>query len=325
MPSRAPGRPHQIIAVRQVIDGNRSAAAVSTRLAASFPNLQHLVMCGIAGGVPSTGYDIRLGDVVSSTRGIIDYDHVRSGDDGDQLRRSLEGLSKLILDADGSLEAMERLGRATWFQELDRADLPSGFRNPSTSNAVPTVHRGAIGSADRLLRNAALRDRLASRFGMIAVEMEGSGIAVGSDLNGLHWYVVRGISDLADGTKNDDFHPYASLGAAAYVRSLLSQLASPRGTAEVPGDGFGTIISALTPLLSDEQDRRTVLRRLPERIRTQVPTRDTARVQAVALADTCERFHGGGVSLLDAVSSVAGDNPDFPRFAEAMRLHWRGR
>lgn len=325
MPSRVPGRSHHVIAVRQVIDGNRSAAAVCTRLAASFPYLRHLVMCGIAGGVPSAAHDIRLGDVASSTRGVIDYDHVRSEAGGDRLRRSLEGLSKLILDADGSLETAERLGRATWFQSLDRSDLPAGFRNPSASNAAPTVHRGAIGSADRLVRNVALRDRLASEFDMIAVEMEGAGIAVGSDLNGLHWYVVRGISDLADGAKNDDFHPYASLVAAAYVRSLLGELAPPSGEAEAPGGGFGEIVSALTPLLSDEQNRRTVLRRLPERIGTQVPTRDTARVQAVALADTCERFPGGGESLLEAVSSVAGDDPGFPRFAEAMRLYWRGR
>jgi hypothetical protein len=187
------------------------------------------------------------------------------------------------------------------------------------------VHRGAIGSADRLLRNASLRDRLAREFGMIAFEMEGSGIAVGSDLNGLRWYVVRGISDLADSSKNDNFHPYASLAAAAYVRSLLGELPPPGNPAEVPGGGFSAIVSALTSLLNDEQQRRTILRRLPEWIGTQVPIQDTARLQAVALAHTCERFPGGGESLLDAVNVVAGDDPDFPTFAESMRINWRGR
>jgi len=321
MPSRVPGRLHHVIAVRQVIDGNRSAAVVSTRLASSFPNLRHLVMCGIAGGVPSEGHDVRIGDVVSSTEGIIDYDHVRSDGGGDRLRRSLEGLSKVILDADKSLETKDKLGRANWSQILDRPGLPPSFRR---SSQAPAVHRGAIGSADRLLRNAVLRDRLGSRYGILAVEMEGSGIAVGSDLNGLYWYVVRGIADLADGAKNDLFHPSASLAAAAYVRSLVGELPPPPGAAEAPGNGFGVIVSALTPLLSNEQNRWTILRRLPERIRTQVPSRDTARVQAVALADTCERFPGGGQSLLDAVALVAGDDPDFPKFAEAMRRHWRG-
>ena len=230
-------------------------------------------------------------------------------------------MSKLLLDADGNLETREKLGQATWPSLLDRPNLPPAFRGPPSA---PAVHRGAIGSADRLLRNAVLRDHLASEYGILAVEMEGSGIAVASDLNGLYWYVVRGIADLADGAKNDLFHPYAALVAAAYVRALLGELNPPPGTANLPGDGFAVIISALTLLLDDEQDRRTVLRRLPERIRTQVPSRDTARVQAVALADTCERFDGGGQSLLDAVGAVAGGHPRFPDFAKAMRLHWRG-
>jgi nucleoside phosphorylase len=326
IPSRVPERPHHIVAVSQVIDGNRSAAAVSTRLASSFPALRNVVMCGIAGGVPSGEHDIRLGDVVTSAKGIVDYDHVRSEAGGDRLRRSLDGLSKLMLDADRSLEGAERLGGTDWARALGRAERFRGFRSPPSTSSAPTVHRGAIGSADRLLRNAALRDRLATEFGLIAVEMEGAGIAVGSDLSGLHWYVVRGIADLADGAKNDLYHPYASLAAAAYVRSLLAQVAPPpnftTGTAET---GFASLIDALTPLLSDEQNRRTILRRLPARIGNQVPTRDTARVQAVALADTCERFPGGGQSLLEAVSSVAGDDPDFPAFADAMRRHWRGR
>ncbi|GAA2507774.1 hypothetical protein Ahu01nite_059400 [Winogradskya humida] len=314
VPSRVQGQPHHVIAVQQVIDGNRSAAAVSARLAASFPGVRHLIMCGIAGGVPSAGHDIRIGDVVSSTRGIVDYDHVRSEAGGDRLRRPVEGLSKLLLSADQRLEAAERAGRATWFQALE-----------APFDRKPAVHRGAIGSADRLLRNAALRDRLAREFGVIAVEMEAAGLAVGADLNGLHWYVVRGISDLADGTKSDDYHKYAASTAAAYVRSLLHEVAPPSGHAEVSEDGFGAIVSALTLLLSDEQNRRTILRRLPANIRTQVPNRDTARIQAVELVGTCERFPGGGESLLDAVGAVAADDPDFPMFTEALRLHWRGR
>lgn len=324
MPSRVAGRPHRIVAVRQVIDGNRSAAAVSTRLATSFPGLRDLVMCGIAGGIPTAGHDVKLGDVVSATHGVIDYDHVRSEAAGDRIRRSLEGLSKRFLGADGNLDADERLGRSTWHQALARPGVPPQFRHPAAATAPPTVHRGAIGSADRLLNHLALRDRLAREHGMIAVEMEGSGIAVGSDLSGLHWYVVRGISDLADGSKNDVFQPYAALVAAAYVRALLGELDPPAG-ASVDGGGFNTIVTTLTALLTDEQNRRSVLDRLPDRIRTQVPSRDTARVQAVTLASTCERFPGGGRSLLEAVSAVAGTDPDFADFAEAMRRHWRGR
>src|SRR5262249_59749362 len=53
-------------------------------------------------------------------------------------------------------------------------------------------------------------------------EMEGWGVAVGADLHDRHWCVVRGVADYCDDrTKNDLWHRYASLTAAAYTRSLL--------------------------------------------------------------------------------------------------------
>src|SRR5687767_12089720 len=94
MPSRGGGR-HTVVIASQVQDGNRGAAAICAGLARSFPNLRHIVLCGIAGGFPQSG--LRLGDVVSASDGIVDYDHVRSLPEGDQLRRPVEGMSKVLL------------------------------------------------------------------------------------------------------------------------------------------------------------------------------------------------------------------------------------
>ena len=86
---------------------------------------------------------------------------------------------------------------------------------------MPSVHFGAIGSAERLLRDAARRDELARRYGIKGVEMEGSGLAVGASLRGVPWFVVRGVSDYCDKLKDDTWREYASLTSAAFVAVLL--------------------------------------------------------------------------------------------------------
>jgi nucleoside phosphorylase len=60
--------------------GTVSAASVVSRMRLTFPRLQFGLMVGIGGGVPSSGNDIRLGDVVVSKPdgkhgGVIQYDY----------------------------------------------------------------------------------------------------------------------------------------------------------------------------------------------------------------------------------------------------------
>src|SRR5262249_4475507 len=185
VPSRDPDRPHRVVVATQVQDGTRNAAAICTNMARSFPSLRCIVMSGIAAGVPAPRAPerhVRLGDIVSATGGVVDYDHVRPVDGTDRGGRRREGLSKALLRADRGVETNELAGNRPWLELIDgtRRPVPPDFARPPGATGWPRVHRGAIGSADRLLRDARKRDEIAARYGGRAVEMEGSGIAVGT-------------------------------------------------------------------------------------------------------------------------------------------------
>jgi nucleoside phosphorylase/tetratricopeptide (TPR) repeat protein len=247
--SSDPKRPHQVVVTILPQDGTRNASAVTVDLVRSFPTVRCVIMCGIAGGVPAPGSPerhVRLGDVVVASEGVIDYDHVRTVDGHDQLRRPTEGLSRDLLRAMRELQVGAISGERPWELWLEPGGSSSStfFARPSDSSDVvfqggtvvkhpsrrssghvrgkPLVHYAAIGSADRLLRDEVRRDEIAERYRIKAVEMEASGIAVSTTLHSIHWFVVRGIADYCDNVgKNDKWHPYASLAAAAYVRALL--------------------------------------------------------------------------------------------------------
>jgi nucleoside phosphorylase len=89
---------------------------------------------------------------------------------------------------------------------------------------MPRIHRGLIGSANVLLKDAQYRDELRDRLGVRAIEMEGSGVADGAWLDGVGYLVIRGICDYCDGNKNDLWQGYAALAAAAYARAVLEVL-----------------------------------------------------------------------------------------------------
>lgn len=336
MPSRDGGR-HTVVIASQVQDGNRGAAAICAGLARSFPSLRHIVLCGIAGGFPQNG--LRLGDIVSASDGIVDYDHVRSLPGGDQLRRPVEGMSKVLLAADREILTQEALGSRPWLAHLAERRVPPLFARPlavtdprrSDRPDGPIVHRGSIGSADRLVRSARVRDQLATRFGVMAAEMEGSGVAVGADLHGVHWYVVRGISDYCDESKNDRWQPYAALAAASYVRALLAEvsagLPASRAAGQQPREsGLNAIVDVLLslPVIEEEHQRQTLIRQLPPRIRTQIPSHQVPRLHVITLIQTCERFPDGADELMRALETTMGsDAPELDRVRSVIGQHWR--
>jgi nucleoside phosphorylase len=255
MPSNDPGRPHRVAMVVLSQDGTRHAAATCADLLRTFPCVRCVVMTGIAGGIPSVtepDKHVRLGDVVVATQ-IVDYGAYRQEPRGRRSRRPPEGLiSSRLRRAAVELQLAAAQGHRPWERWLDPEHTPAAghFRRPPDETDVllvrgirvehpdrslsahpagrPKIHYGAVGSADVLMRDELTRDDLTEEHGgLVAVEMEASGIAAGTAEHELSWFMVRGIADYSANGKNDIWHGYASYAAAAYLRALLERAQPP--------------------------------------------------------------------------------------------------
>jgi nucleoside phosphorylase len=356
VPSRDPLRPHVIALAQQTSDGTRDAAWLCGHMPHTFTGLRTIAMCGIAGGVPGKG--VELGDIVVATE-VVDYRHERLVDGKHTVRANLQQPGTVWVNADHEVEAYELKGVAPWMPLLDGANVL--FRRPTAGR--PRAHRKRVGSADLLVRDAVFRDGLASEYGIVAFEMEGAGIAIGTHLGDRPWFMVRGIADHGDNaTKNDAWHPYASLTAAAYLRSVLAQCepflpgtqgsgtqrpAPHRPATQGPGGkrpaahGPGTThpgsggldpLDAMTKALvglsvmQDDMQRRAVLNQLPARIRTQIPENAVGRLHIIGLVQACERFPDGLSELLSALGrTLDRESAEFVAVERVLRANWSGR
>jgi nucleoside phosphorylase len=79
-----------------------------------------------------------------------------------------------------------------------------------------------IGTSDRSLRDARVRDELAAVHNVLAFEMEARGLSTAAGLAGCEWLVVRGISDYGDRYADATWRRYAAAAAAGYVAALLA-------------------------------------------------------------------------------------------------------
>lgn len=83
---------------------------------------------------------------------------------------------------------------------------------------VVKIHYGTIGSSNSLMKVVDERKQYADDpdLRILCFEMEAAGL-----VNTIPCLVIRGICDYADSHKNDEWHKYAALAAAAYTRELL--------------------------------------------------------------------------------------------------------
>jgi hypothetical protein len=81
------------------------------------------------------------------------------------------------------------------------------------------VWYGSIGSGEKLMKNATIRDQLRDKHDIIGLEMEAAGT-----MNRIPVGVIRGVCDYADKHKNWDWQPYAAAMAAAYGKAVLSEI-----------------------------------------------------------------------------------------------------
>ncbi|PQK10157.1 hypothetical protein BB8028_0002g04810 [Beauveria bassiana] len=91
----------------------------------------------------------------------------------------------------------------------------------------PTVHYGLIASANRLMKNAELRDQYANERDILCFEMEAGGLN-----SHFPCLVICGICNYADTHKNKKWQGYAAMTAAAYAKDLLRGIPANKLEAE---------------------------------------------------------------------------------------------
>lgn len=242
------------------VDGLVPAANVAKDMARTFPALRIGLMVGTGGGIPnlSKGVDVRLGDIVvskpvKSWGGVIQYDKRKALEGGKvELKGQLNQPPSVLLKTLTMLSARHamRPSKVSAFMSdaLERNPMmkESGFEMPADPDCfhcgvcgqdiesfdvecgkhhakrkqrrstTPAIHYGVIASGNQVVKAATLRDQLRDEFYALCVEMEAAGL-----MNEFPCLVIRGICNYADSHKNDTWHSYAALAAAAFAKELL--------------------------------------------------------------------------------------------------------
>lgn len=238
--------------------GTNPAADVASNMKRSFPHLRICLLVGIGGGVPSQN-DIRLGDVVVSKRhganpGVLPYDMEKALDKGVfQINGCLDSAPRRVRSVLSEMQSDPALAKdplKDYLQQIQDLDeeyrypgagsdtlyMPSyvhavGERTctncspdneqqrPPRQSSQPVIHYGTIASGNKVIRDAATRDRWGEEHNVLCFEMEAAGI-----MNTLPSLIIRGICDYCDSHKNKLWQKYAAASAAAFAKLLLSHI-----------------------------------------------------------------------------------------------------
>jgi nucleoside phosphorylase len=209
-----------------------------------FPNLEAGILVGIAAGIPSATRDIRLGDVAvavpnGNCSGIIGYDLVKVEEERIRIKQWQNSTHPLLRSSITIIQVRGNRPGSGFTRHLDVLEGAPDFKKPGPvlpstefSNPFyrdhPIAHYGTILSGNGVIKSRDRRQDLADTYDGIAIEMEAAGMTTR-----LPVAVIRGISDFADSNKNDEWHKYAAITAAAYAKEMLVRL-GPRKRPE-PG------------------------------------------------------------------------------------------
>ncbi|RYC79570.1 hypothetical protein BFJ63_vAg17544 [Fusarium oxysporum f. sp. narcissi] len=289
--------------------GTAVAATVARDMIHSFPNIRIGLLVGIGGGAPSPNHDIRLGDIVVSSRdggkgGVLQYDFGKTIENQsfqetqvlDQppmvLRTAVSALKawyelkghRLNDDVDMALKKINK--RKKYSRPPASSDIlyRSGITHPSNSpqgcsvvcgddpshvlaraerdeeDDNPAIHYGLIASANQLMKDAHVRDKLVAEKGVLCFEMEAAGL-----MNHFPCLVIRGICDYSDSHKNKEWQGFAAMVAAAYAKDLLRQIPPNKVEAE---RRIGEVLSSIGKTLNDVQETSNVTKVVVETVRS---------------------------------------------------------
>lgn len=252
------GGKHSVILACLSKYANNPAAVTTTNLIRSFPTVKDIVFVGIAAGVPrpdNADAHVRLGDiVVSSGPGVIQFDIGAQRPSSFEIRDTTPPPSARLLQAVNQLESELLVGHISWESFLSnylsqtRVKRPpkeptKAFRHPvdpQRRKGIPRIFRGKIGASNTLMKSADHRDPIAEKLGLLAIEMEGSGVADATWEANIGYLLIRSACDYGDEKKDDSWQEYAAHACAAYLGILLLHL-------PISGEGQGTLVQGSTP------------------------------------------------------------------------------
>ncbi|CEJ88496.1 Putative Pfs, NACHT and WD domain protein [[Torrubiella] hemipterigena] len=312
--------------------GTGSAAALASQVKKFFPNFWFGLLVGVAAGLPKlTGpspRDIRLGDVLvalpeGDSAGLIAYDlgkETASG--GFQLLRGghvLAVTETVVRAAIGSIKAQapddtnlilpyyhkikhKQHSSGTFADPGQDTDRLYGTDKSGRSTIQKRVSRsdgrrtriwyGPIGSGDKLMKNASIRNALRDQYNIIGLEMEAAGT-----MNRIPVGVIRGVCDYADKHKNKEWQPYAAAMAAAYAKAVLAQIGPRRPiSGYIPFrrnhdfTGRRAQLGQLEQMLFREKRERVALVGLGGMGKTQIALELAYRVQNMEVEGMTERY-----------------------------------
>lgn len=207
-PSGTRGTYHVI--VLSLLGMGRVQAATATSDAIKQWHPRYVLLVGIAGGVAKAG--VKIGDILISDQ-IADYELQKLTPDGPEVRWQVHQVDQRFIGA------VQNFQTAGW-QDLITVERPD--------DRAPKRHMGTIITGDKVI---AVDDVLAKYISMwpklIGVEMEAGGAAVAAfqTSNAPGFFMIRGVSDLANAKKSSSrvkgWRPYACDVAAAYTIALL--------------------------------------------------------------------------------------------------------
>ncbi|KAL4868100.1 hypothetical protein BDV12DRAFT_108213 [Aspergillus spectabilis] len=268
--------------------GKTSVADVATQLHASYKSIRFNLMVGIAGGVPDTKEDIRLGDVVVSKStagwlGVVQYD-VNGERIEDQFvyGRALDQPTPLLLTAVGKAETagiFDESKMPQYISEIVQKD-PVTFAHPGPEQDVlfePNYDHAIIESEESECSHCD-PDRIRSRqprevqepivhYGLIAsshhFKRHGATrdkfahkhgiLCFETDAFGLRgaaqYLVIRGICDYADSHRSELWHAYAAAAAAAYAKEIISFIPTVSKTIPLATNSYAEAAPVLDALL----------------------------------------------------------------------------
>ncbi|GAB4326164.1 MAG: hypothetical protein OHK0047_11450 [Leptolyngbyaceae cyanobacterium] len=278
------------VVVMPLLGMGRSGASVATVNAIHRWHPRYVILVGIAGG--NVERNIKLGDVLAPGQ-IVDYELQKLTSDGVEVRWQAYPTDQRLLGA-----VQNFTDRNAW-QEL--------IITPRSDDSLPQCyHDGSVASGDKV---DAVR-RVFTQYKkvwpkLLGIEMEAGGVEIAT-IQAAHspgFFMIRGVSDLADEEKDSEevkkWRLYACDVAAAYTVALLRSGPVPLQT---PPDANGSIIPNKEEFLKavsecstmkDRHKRETLVKSLPPHIRDNITRRDATLSDVAEIVETCSEYPTG--------------------------------